>query len=173
MCWKDEVMDTEIVLRTIRRATPDEAQVLTDLTRRSKAHWGYDAVFMAKHWDELAVTAEQIMDEHVYLLEANGRICGYYWLGYSCGDMITLENLFIDPDVMRSGVGTALWLHALEAAASLGYRVMQFDSDPHAEGFYLKMGARRIGEKPAPQPERPDRVLPFMEMELTRRIQKE
>ena len=32
---------------TIRRARPDEADALTALATRAKAHWGYDAEFMA------------------------------------------------------------------------------------------------------------------------------
>ena len=31
----------------IRRARPEDAALLTDLTVRSKSHWGYDADFLA------------------------------------------------------------------------------------------------------------------------------
>ncbi len=31
---------------TIRRAKPEEAQLLTELCMRSKAYWGYDAAFL-------------------------------------------------------------------------------------------------------------------------------
>jgi GNAT superfamily N-acetyltransferase len=152
--------------RTIRRARPDEARVLTDLTYRSKAHWGYDEAFMTQYRAALTISPDEVRDNPVYLLEQDERIGGYYVLQYPDAETAVLDSLFVNPDTIRSGVGRALWLHALETAAALGCRVMRFDSDPHAEGFYLKMGARRIGEKPAPQPGEPDRVLPVMEFEL-------
>lgn len=37
----------------------------------------------------------------------------------------------------------------MRVAARHGAREMTIDSDPHAEAFYLRMGAVRIGEVPA------------------------
>jgi GNAT superfamily N-acetyltransferase len=155
--------------RTLRRAKPDEAQILTELTFRSKRHWGYDDAFMLLYRDALTVTPEQIGDSPVYLLEAGGRICGYYALQHSDEQTVVLDGLFTEPDAMRSGVGAALWHHALETAAALGCSSMVLESDPHAEGFYVKMGASRIGEKPAPIPGQPERVLPKMRIDLSQR----
>jgi GNAT superfamily N-acetyltransferase len=152
--------------RTIRRAAPDEADILTDITRRSKAHWGYSAEFMQRFWDDLRITPQQIRDNPVYVLEEGGRISGYYFLEHFQGETIILQNLFIDPSIIRSGAGAALWRHLLETAAALGCRMVTLESDPHAEGFYLKMGARRVGEHPAPIPGQPERVLPKMQVEL-------
>jgi len=67
---------------------------------------------------------------------------------------------------MRSGVGRALLEHALQTACALGYRFMDFESDPNAEGFYRKMGAVRIGERPTPISGQSERVLPKMRFEL-------
>jgi hypothetical protein len=36
----------------------------------------------------------------------------------------------------------------------------------HAEGFYLHLGARRVGEVPADMDRQP-RVLPLLELDLT------
>jgi hypothetical protein len=33
----------------------------------------------------------------------------------------------------------------LAQARQRAYRVVRIESDPHAEGFYSKMGARRVG----------------------------
>lgn len=46
---------------------------------------------------------------------------------------------------------------------SCGY---ESSSDPFAEPFYLKLGARRIGAVPAPMPGAPGRVLPVLEFNL-------
>ena len=41
----------------VRPARPDEAEALTALVLRSKAHWGYDEAFTAACRDEHAVAA--------------------------------------------------------------------------------------------------------------------
>ena len=46
---------------------------------------------------------------------------------------------------MRRGVGRSLFLHAIERAKSAGCVEITIESDPNAEGFYLKLGAIRTG----------------------------
>jgi GNAT superfamily N-acetyltransferase len=159
-------MKTTTHERIIRQAAPEEADTLTDLTLRSKAHWGYDAEFMADVRSEMVVRPEQIRDDWVYVLEEAGQIRGYYDLEKRDHGVIWLESLFVDPDAMRSGYGKLLLDHAVETARAMGYRFMVFESDPNAEGFYLKMGAVRIGERPKPILGQPDRVLPKMRIDL-------
>ncbi len=36
-------------------------------------------------------------------------------------------------------------------------------SDPGAETFYTRLGARRVGTDPAPMPGAPDRILPVLQ----------
>jgi N-acetylglutamate synthase-like GNAT family acetyltransferase len=150
----------------IRRATPEESDTLTELTLRSKAYWGYSQVLIEKWRAIMSVSPELIRNHPVYVAENSGRVCGYYSLEHPDGDQIMLENLFIDPEFMGSGAGRALLHHALALAASLGYRSVCLESDPHAEGFYLKMGAVRTGERAAPIPGQPERVLPKMRINL-------
>ena len=38
-------------------------------------------------------------------------------------------------------------------------------SDPNAEEFYVKLGARRVGKVNAPMPGAPERTLPLLEFE--------
>jgi len=38
-------------------------------------------------------------------------------------------------------------------------------TDPHAEPFYLRLGARRVGEIAAPMPGAPERKLPLLELD--------
>ncbi len=58
-----------------------------------------------------------------------------------------------------SGVGKALLRHALRTARENGALGLEVASDPHAEGFYRKLGARRIGVVPS-HPE--GRKLPLL-----------
>lgn len=152
--------------RRIRRATSPDAALLTDITFRAKAYWGYSPQVMEAWRVMMNIPPELIVNNPVYVLEDAGRVRGYYSLEHPDGDQIILGNLFIDPDAMGKGIGRQLWEHALQTACHLGFRYIDFESDPHAEGFYLHMGAVRIGEHPAPIPGQPDRALPKMCFEL-------
>jgi hypothetical protein len=61
---------------------------------------------------------------------------------------------------MGRGIGRRLWEHAVGTARDAGFTALRVEADPHAEGFYLTMGARRIGE--APSGSVPDRALPLL-----------
>jgi GNAT superfamily N-acetyltransferase len=45
---------------------------------------------------------------------------------------------------MGRGIGRSLFIHALGRAKELGFRELEIESDPNAEGFYLRLGARRV-----------------------------
>jgi hypothetical protein len=54
-----------------------------------------------------------------------------------------LGLLFVEPDAMGSGVGRLLYRHVMQEAGRLGFIQVRIDSDPHAEAFYLAMGAQQ------------------------------
>jgi hypothetical protein len=76
----------------------------------------------------------------------------------------TLEDLFVEPDAIGTGVGAALFRHAVRRAASGGTTVLSIDADPNAAGFYVAMGAVRVGESPSASI--PGRVLPRLEVRV-------
>jgi GNAT superfamily N-acetyltransferase len=143
----------------IRRALPTEAAELTALALRSKAHWGYDAAFMAACVVPLTIAAERIAAEPFFVLEEDGRIWGYYGLRVS-GEEAELTNLFVEPEAIGRGCGKRLWAHAIEVARAAGCRRLRIESDPFAEPFYRAMGAERIGE--APSEAVPGRMIPLL-----------
>lgn len=143
----------------MRRARPDEASPLTELAFRSKAHWGYDREFMQACRAALRVTAKFIARADVCVAEVEGRVVGFYSLAPWNSDL-ELYHFFVDPPAMGNGVGRRLWDDAVKRATELGYRKLLIQSDPYAEGFYLKLGAERIGEVPSAAV--PGRVLPLL-----------
>jgi hypothetical protein len=48
-----------------------------------------------------------------------------------------------------SGVGARMFDHAVATLRAADAHVLRIASDPYAEGFYLRMGARRVGEWPS------------------------
>jgi GNAT superfamily N-acetyltransferase len=79
-----------------------------------------------------------------------------------------LEDLFVEPDHIGSGVGRALWEHAIDAARALGFARITLEADPGAEPFYLAMGGRRCGSVPSGSI--PDRRLPLLEFSIARAL---
>jgi GNAT superfamily N-acetyltransferase len=148
----------------IRRARPEEAATLSALALRSKAHWGYDAEFLAACRDDLTLSAEDIVRSPVYVFDGGGAPSGFYRLLLQDEDVAELDDLFVEPAAMGQGVGKRLWRHAVATAANLGCSEMVWQSDPQAEGFYLAMGARRAGESESTVT--PGRMLPFMRFRL-------
>jgi len=147
----------------IRRARPEEAERLTALVLRSKAHWGYDADFMARCRDELAVTAARIGRELLFVYDAGDGPEGTCELTVD-GDEGEIGLMFVDPASMGKGIGAALWRYVEAEAVRQGVRRLVIDSDPQAEGFYQAMGARTIGT--APSGSIPGRTLPHLEKVL-------
>jgi GNAT superfamily N-acetyltransferase len=146
----------------IRQARPDECNALTDLTMRSKAHWGYDAEFMADVREDLEIIAARFLpDFHVYVLENDIEMIGFYSLDPVDAETVELTHLFVEPKHIGSGFGKQLWQHSLLVAQSLGFRRLTLSSDPYAEPFYASQEAVRIGEKESTV--RAGRMLPLME----------
>jgi len=150
----------------IRKVDPLEAELISALAIRSKAHWGYDKEFMDSCVDELSHSKEQISDDNsrYYLAEKDGEILGFYKLENLHIDTVLLEALFIDASAIGSGVGRALFEHAKEIAKQCGGTSLEAQSDPYAERFYLAMGAKVTGRKESGSI--PGRYLPMIQVKL-------
>jgi predicted N-acetyltransferase YhbS len=150
----------------IIRATPAMAPRLTDLAFEAKRSWGYPAHWITLWNDLLTILPEVIQTNEVYAaVMADAAIAGFYALLHD-RPMPRLEHLWVLPALMGRGIGRTLFRHALERAATLGAAQIQIESDPHAEGFYLRMGARRIGETVIDL-DGQRRILPILVAEVT------
>lgn len=148
----------------IRRGHPAEAAVLSALALRSKAHWGYDADFLAACQDDLTLSADDVATSTVYIFDGADAPAGFYRLLLQGDGLAELDALFVEPAAMGRGVGRRLWRHAVATATRLGCMEMVWQSDPQAEGFYLAMGARRTGASASTV--MPGRMLPLMRFQL-------
>ena len=146
----------------IRRARPGEAEQLSSLARRSKAHWGYDPEFLRRATAELTITSLAITEHQVWVIENDGRIIGFYRV--IPGEPAVLEDLWLEPEAIGSGHGRRLWEHAVGVARAGGASAMELDAEPNAMGFYERMGAVRVGVTASPVV--PGRELPRMRVAL-------
>ena len=136
---------------TIRLAQPGEAEALTALAIGSKAHWVYDAAFMARAEPDLTVDPGAINAGLVLVAEEVDGVAGFAGLERTGPGIFDVSGFFVAPDRIGTGVGRVLFQAMVSRARQLGTadepaRCLTILSDPKAEHLYLKMGARRIGE---------------------------
>lgn len=143
----------------IRQAKPDEAEAITDLVLRSKAHWGYSAEFMRYVGPILTVTAAYLNQHPAYVFIDDGQMLGFASLKELTPEEVELDLLFVAPEAIGQGVGRQLLAVMKEVAAAAGYQTLFIESDPYAAGFYEQMGGRLVGYRPVPAV--PGRELPL------------
>jgi len=142
----------------------DEAPRLTEIAHASKRHWGYPERYIAAWRASLTITPEMVQTQVMHAARVAGEIAGFYVL-IPFGKRVELEAFWVLPAHIGSGIGGAMFRHAVSAARELGGRYLDITSDPHAEGFYAHMGAKRVGEVAAPVDGKP-RWLPRMMLEI-------
>jgi GNAT superfamily N-acetyltransferase len=146
----------------IRPARADEATALTELVVRSKAHWGYDAKFLEACREKLTVRADEIDGRRIVVAEdADLGVLGAASLE-GTAPRGRLGLCFVEPHAIGRGVGRALYSHVMGTARALGFTRITIESDPHAEPFYRRMGARPAGGTPSGPIE--GRELPLLEV---------
>lgn len=148
----------------IRAAIPADADSLTQIAWRSKAHWGYPQHLLDLWANDLLVSPESCDGENIWVLE-----CGDITVGFGeiivDGDTAILDDLWIDPGYIGRGYGKLLFRHLRNMAMSRGATRLSIEAEPFATGFYERMGARIVGEIASASV--PDRSLPLMELDLT------
>ena len=149
--------------RRIRRARPAEADALRRLAHRSKAYWPYGPEFLEAVRPLLQLDARDVDTSEVWVLEVDGRMAGWHRVTPH-GARAELEDLWLEPAHIGSGLGRVLFEHAVGVARALGARRLEWDAEPYAEGFYRAMGGKEIGRSPSAAVE--GRTLPRMRLTL-------
>jgi len=143
----------------VRSARPTESEELSALALSAKALWGYSAQQLALWSSELRITRETIVSQPTFVAEENALPVGVAQLDTKALPW-AVECLWVHPSAVRRGVGSLLVRHLLAHARTNGQSALRVDSDPNAEGFYLHLGARRVGEVAAPIEGQPSRTRP-------------
>ena len=80
------------------------------------------------------------------LATIGGEIVGFVTVIDAGSPGPEVEDLFVDPDWQRHGIGRLLMRSAADVARSRGRRVLTVTGNPHAEAFYRSVGFVPIGE---------------------------
>jgi GNAT superfamily N-acetyltransferase len=147
----------------IRRALSNEAEKLTQIAHNAKRHWGYPEHWI-KHWqDDLTISPDYIRNNSVYVADEAGELIGFYALVVHA-DKAELDHMWVAPEHIGTGVGKELFIDAMQRAAERNLSAVEISADPNAAGFYLKMGATKVGEI-ASEIDGQSRVLPRLKID--------
>ena len=121
---------------------------------------------MAACREELTVTADMIQSTGLeyYVATQGEETIGFYALASGSPQEWELEALFVEPRMIGTGAGKTLLHHAAARARASGVSAMEIQGDPHAEGFYLAMGATPVGFRESQSI--PGRQLPVYRLNL-------
>ncbi|NHF61206.1 GNAT family N-acetyltransferase [Flavobacteriaceae bacterium TP-CH-4] len=145
----------------IEKAKSSDSAKLTELTFRSKAHWGYSKKQLEEWRDELTVTPTYIRHNQVFKLTGHQQVIGFYAFRPENKTDVKLDFLFMEPRFIGKGYGKHLMDDCTKRIRSLGYKTITLDADPNAATFYGKVGFRVIGQL---QSSIKERFLPIMKM---------
>jgi GNAT superfamily N-acetyltransferase len=127
----------------IRDARPDEAGALTELQRRASLVWDDTRDVLLAHPDVIDVPVELLQSVRVAV--EDGQSLGFSAVIESDGNAAELDGLFVEPDLMRGGVGRALVEDAVDRLRGAGVSRLEVTANLNALGFYEKVGFVAIG----------------------------
>jgi GNAT superfamily N-acetyltransferase len=110
--------------------------------------WGYDNDFMEACRGELTLDPRDLRSSSIAVAEKDGKIVGVAQVKV-VGREADLLKLFIEPTILRSGVGRTLFVWAIGQATSRGANRLVIEADPDAVPFYRRMGAEDCGLAPS------------------------
>jgi len=121
----------------IRRGTPEDADSIAELFERS---FGTLTFLPTLHTldEHCAHFRRVLVEQEVWLWEEDGRI-----LGFASLDVAMLNYLYVEPDAIGRGVGSALYRHAVEQRPA-GFTFWVFQQNERARRFYERHGARAV-----------------------------
>src|SRR5262245_23535816 len=134
------------VVESIRDALPDEASALEALQRRASDVWEEYRAQLAAHPDAIAPPHRAIAEGRVRVAaDASGRPLGFSVVQPVEDGRCELDDLFVEPDWMRRGVGRLLVDDVGARAAAAGASYVDVIANPNALGFYSRLGFEETG----------------------------
>jgi ribosomal protein S18 acetylase RimI-like enzyme len=123
----------------IRDAVTDDMTALSGVYRRSSLSNEGDRPNLLAHPETLEFSDLAVREGRTRAAVPEGEIVGFAsWLGG--GDAFEIEDLFVEPGLMRRGIGRALVLDMIAIARGRGIGRVEVTANPHAVAFYEKAG---------------------------------
>lgn len=147
------------------RSTETDAKSLSRISKASKAYWGYPAAWLELWRNDLEVTAAYLTQHPTFVLQntVNSTYTGFCIISEEHTHTLWIEHLWVLPEYIGQGLGSALLNTALQTCVQPGHRLVKVIADPNAAAFYASKGFITVDYHPS-QPG--DRKLPVMEKSL-------
>lgn len=123
----------------IRPAQQEERARLEDLQRRASLALDEYREALLAHPEAIALPAEPIERGEVLVAELAGRLAGFAVI-VDDQDQAELDGLFVEPELWRRGIGSALVEEAVHHARRRGLSLLTVVASPAAECFYKSCG---------------------------------
>jgi GNAT superfamily N-acetyltransferase len=128
----------------VRDAVASDLDGLREIYRRSSLSNDGDAVKLLAHPDALVWSDTARLEQRVRVAVCEGLVVGFATTADE-DDVIELDDLFVEPESMRRGIGTDLILDVVETARHRGARRVEVTANDHALDFYTTAGFVRDG----------------------------
>jgi len=123
----------------IRAAAPEDLEELRGVFRRSSLHYEDSRDVLLAHPEALEFSFPVEGHWECRVAVDEGRIIGFA-TGLFPGGFLELEDLFVEPDGMRRGIGTALVADMSELALRHGAARIEVTANLNALDFYERTG---------------------------------
>ncbi|MFI5045861.1 MAG: GNAT family N-acetyltransferase [Acidimicrobiia bacterium] len=127
----------------IRWSVAADVDALAEVSRRSSLSNEGDRDLLLAHPEALAFDGGHAQAGLTRVAMVDERVVGYATL--LPGDVAELEDLFVDPDWMRRGIGTALVEDAVTLARARNAPRIEVTANHHALHFYEAVGFVAVG----------------------------
>lgn len=130
----------------IRPALPGEQLALEALQLRASLIWERYRADLAAHPDAIALDPGAIEQLRVRVASAAGEVVGFAEFSVTSDQEWELEGLFVEPDLMRRGIGSELVADVLDLARERGVGRVAVIAQPGLAAFYERCGFVLEGE---------------------------
>ena|SRR5690606_33202337 len=126
-------------------ADVNDSELLTATAVNSKMIWGYSEEQMSLWQTELEVTSTYILQNKVVKCFDNDNFIGFFAIQIY-NEIPEIDHLWLLPGKTNQNYGRKIFQYILEYITSIGFTSIKLVAEPHAKGFYDKMGGKIINK---------------------------
>ena len=125
----------------VRVADPHDEPALARIFREASLFNAEDRDALLAHPEALILSADVLARGRTRVATvADGTVVGFATTRPTDPGVLELDDLFVDPDAMRTGVARQLMLRIATEADREGVARIDVTANPHARGFYDAVG---------------------------------
>lgn len=125
-----------------RKAKLNDLDILNKLAINSESYWGENSTFLEKFKKVYIITPRSLNNSYIIIMEKDTEIVGFYSLDIKKRE---LDYFYIKKNFIGQGLGKEMWKNMLSNCKRFGLKELYFVTSSEAAGFYLSLGAIKIG----------------------------